>query len=351
MRAYQIFDKKDKSIFGYNRIMKFFKFTRYTEWWEYKLVPLLTIGYAVIYLNNYPFDHAILRLLFLLLSIIIGAVYVSIINDVTDIEEDASAGKKNRMADLAPWKRISLVALSILLGLFFACQIYPDKISLFFYSMAWVVFSLYSIPPVRLKKRRIWGVFCDASGAHLFPTLLIIYNLAFVFGTMPNTVWAVSAGVWAISCGLRGILWHQFSDRDNDIASGTTTFASHVKPENFKIQEIILFIIEIGAFALLLSYVFNLLILLSLFLYFLLVLIRKFSFGNNTTLIIPPKNGSYQILMNDYYLVFFPLCLLIMIALRNNYGWIVLCCHLILFPQKTIFIAKHYISFLKSKLG
>jgi 4-hydroxybenzoate polyprenyltransferase len=330
--------------------MKLLNFTRHSEWWEYKLVPLLAVGYAAIYLNNYAFDRSILRLLFLLLSIIVGAVYVSVINDVTDIKEDARAGKKNRMANLPLWKQVLIVTICLLSGLYFAMQIYPDKLSLFLYVMAWIVFSLYSIPPARLKKRGIWGAFCDASGAHFFPTLLIVCNLAFIAGTTYNIIWVIATGIWAFSYGLRGILWHQFYDRENDLASGTTTFASTVDPEKFKMQELLLFIIEVCAFSVVLFNLFNLYILLSLLFYLLLVLIRKLAFGYKSTFIISPKTEAYQLLMNDYYLVFFPLALLLTLSLNYKYGWVVLCIHLLLFPQKILHVARDYWIFAKSKI-
>jgi len=330
--------------------MKLLNFTRYSEWWEYKLVPLLTVGYAAIYLANYPPGPAILRLLILLLSIIIGAVYVSVINDITDIKEDAKAGKKNRMAGISKWQQTLIVSLCLIAGLFFGYLIYPDKISLFFYAMAYVVFSLYSIPPFRLKKRGIWGVFCDASGAHLFPTLLIAYNLAAVSGTVPNPVWIIAVGIWALCYGLRGILWHQFYDRENDLASGTTTFVSKVDPANFKLQEMALFTIEVCALCVMLWYIINPVIIQFVVFYLILVLIRKLSFKYKTTFIISPKNAPYQLLLNDYYLVFLPLSLLVTFSLNYKYGWIILLVHMLLFSQKIRHVAHDYKKFILSKI-
>ncbi|MBB6498114.1 UbiA family prenyltransferase [Pedobacter cryoconitis] len=323
-----------------------FKFTRATEWWEYKLVPLLSIGYATLLLQHESLYQTILKLLWLLAAIIIGAVYVSVINDLTDITEDAAAGKLNRMAKIAPVWRIILVSSCLLIGVAFGWMIYPDYLSLFCYLMAWIVFSLYSIPPVRLKKRGIWGLLCDAMGAHLFPTLFIVSSLSGPSGI--NMPWFIAGGLWSLFYGLRGILWHQFDDRSNDLLSGTTTFASKIEPENFITAEILIFGLEAVSFSVLLFLIWNSWIFLSLVLYFLVIWIRKAMLDYQLCLIITPESRPHQLLTNDYYLVFFPLALLFTAVCTTPYSWIILCCHLVLFPGKTILVLKDvYISLKK----
>jgi 4-hydroxybenzoate polyprenyltransferase len=169
--------------------MNVLKFTRHAEWYEPKLIPLLGVGYLVIYLNHYPVQASALRLLFLIFSIGIGAIYVSVINDVCDVKEDVAAGKPNRMQNLTVAQKAFVLATICTLGIVCGYFIYPDILSLVFYSMSWIVFSLYSVYPIRLKERGVLGVFADASGAHLFPTLFIISNLTFTAGDKLNLQW------------------------------------------------------------------------------------------------------------------------------------------------------------------
>ncbi|MGY0037933.1 hypothetical protein [Pedobacter sp. NJ-S-72] len=184
--------------------MKLLKFTRSSEWWEYKMVPLLSVGYATLLLTNYPIVQAVFKLLFLLSAVIIGAVYVSVINDLSDIREDAIAGKNNRMAKISlPWQ-ITIVSICLIAGVINSYLIYPDRLSLLFYIMAWIVFSLYSLPPFRLKKRGIWGLLCDAMGAHLFPALFITSSLLEFSHEDKNIIWYMAIGIWALFYGLRG---------------------------------------------------------------------------------------------------------------------------------------------------
>src|ERR1700761_5080904 len=92
--------------------MKLLKFTRHAEWYEPKLLPLLGLGYLVIYLNHLPVKSSFIELLFLILSITVGAVYVSVINDVCDVKEDKASGKPNTMQNLSK-AQIALVLLVI----------------------------------------------------------------------------------------------------------------------------------------------------------------------------------------------------------------------------------------------
>lgn len=327
--------------------MKLLKFTRYAEWWEYKLVPLLSVGYATLLLNHYPLDKAAVRLLFLLSAIIIGAVYVSVINDLTDISEDAKAGKSNRMAGVSTIWKVVILVICFTAGFIYAYYIYPDRLGVFFYLMAWVVFSLYSLPPARLKKRGLWGVSCDAMGAHFFPAMLIATDLYYTIAIRINLTWMIAIGVWSLCYGLRGILWHQFYDRKNDLISATTTFASRIRPEDFKIWETLIFIGESIAFILILSYIINIWIVLSVLVYILLVLMRRLHFKHQVCLIITPESAPHQLLMNDYYLVLFPLALLFTATIDYPYGWVALCLHLLLFPGKSILIARDVRIFIK----
>jgi hypothetical protein len=331
-------------------ILKLLKFTRYSEWWEYKLVPLLAIAYATMQVAHLTWEAVDHKLIFALLAIIIGAIYVSVINDITDIEEDFIAGKVNRMAAIAPVYRMIIVAASLALGIFCGFFIYPNLLGLFFYSMAWVAFSLYSLPPIRLKKRGIWGVLCDAMGAHFFPTLFIVSSLAPLTNSAFPLWWYFGVGIWSFTYGLRGILWHQFFDRNNDLKSGTATFASKNNPDDFIRQELIIFIIEVTAFSTVFLGALNLWTAASLGIYIVLVLIRTFFFKYRIALIITPNGEPHQILMNDFYLVFFPLSLLLTSALAQPRGWIFLCCHLLLFPRKTLLVVQDMMFFLKAKL-
>lgn len=322
--------------------MKLLNFTRHSEWWEYKIVPLLSVGYATLLMARIPFSYKIcLELGLLVLAIVIGATYVSVINDITDVAEDAKARKHNRMATVNKHVRTLIVIICITIGFFFGYIFYPDWLTILFYTGAWLVFSAYSLPPVRLKKRGISGVFCDAMGAHLFPALVMTTHLIYLNSTGNiDYLWYWTIGSWSFFYGLRGILWHQFYDRNNDLLSGTTTYATRIIPENFKRLEQLIFGFELISFSFMLFYLLNIYILVALILYIGLVISRRLILNYQISLIITPSGLPHQMLLNDFYLVFFPLALLISYSQTNTYGLLLLTGHLLLFPKKTSIVIK-----------
>ncbi|WP_118196318.1 UbiA family prenyltransferase [Albibacterium indicum] len=314
-------------------IRKIYRVFRLSEWWEYKIVPVLAIAYATCIQLDISIFSNISWILFLLVSIIVGAIYVSTINDITDMEDDLRCGKENRMAKIQPKYRFIAPLVCLLAGCFFAYQMSVDLISLILYILPWIVYSLYSFKPFRLKERGFWGVLADALGAHVFISLLIVSSLSFKNNALIDWTWFTLVGGWSLTFGIRGILWHQFHDRENDLESGTRTFATARKPDEIKRIEFVLLFLELPLFIGMSFKIQPMLILPILLLYFLFVLLRHKCLGYKPVIIINPKNSPLQILMIDFYLVFFPLGLLVFSGFNHGNFWILLG-HLFLFNSK-----------------
>lgn len=324
---------------------KFLSIIRSQEWWGYKIPPLLALGYGTALLSNTPANKIAWWLLFLLAVIIIDAMYVSIINDITDVEEDLASNKKNRMAGFSPRIRWIFPAVCIALGIYF-CFVLNDTLSVILYALSWFSFTLYSFPPVRLKKRGILGVFADACGSTFFPGLLMVAATSAYIGHNIDWIWFSAVGVWALSNGLRGILWHQFYDRENDLKVNLNTFASKVDPQSFKPKAISIMIVEMIALSVMLIRLANPIIIIFLIAYFILLMMYR-KMGYSTTIIMVPKNPYYQIFLSDYYEVFFPISLLIASAISFPSAWILLIIHMILFHAKIKLICKNILIFFK----
>lgn len=327
--------------------MRFLKFTRYSEWWEYKIVPILSVAYLTTLGIHQPFKAALPRIALLFAALIVGAIYVSVINDITDIKEDAIAGKRNTMAKLSSLVQTAIVLLCLAFGGYIIFLLYPDVLSMIFGTLTYIVFTLYSVKPIRLKKRGIWGVLCDAAGAHLLPSLVMATNLMFYFGQKTNLVLAVAIGIWAFTYGLRGILWHQFSDRENDLKSGTTTFAVYADAAKFKRIETAILIIEMVALATMLLQVVNIYVAAGIIFYVILILLRRYILDYKIFVILVQKDTYHQILMSEYYLVFLPLSLLLSNAVSFNFGWFLILAHVLLFPTKIAAVLKDCFLILK----
>ncbi len=314
------------------------KLARVQEWWEHKLPSVLAIGYASALLGDIPLIKIGPWLIFILISIIIGATYVSTINDITDLQEDIDSEKSNRMTKVPKKYRWAIPAICILLGLFFVYIYLPDKLSAFIYILPWISFSLYSFKPFRLKHRGIWGLFADASGAHLFIGLLMVSSISYFSIQAIDIIWLSFVGIWSLCFGLRGILWHQYVDRENDLKIDSKTFATSMAPEEFKKYEKALLGMELIAFSGMLLKISLWILIIFLILYFVLVILRYKVMGYKPVIVINPRNSPLQILMLDFYQVLFPLGILIHMAYTQNLGLVFLLLHLILFPRKLIII-------------
>jgi 4-hydroxybenzoate polyprenyltransferase len=269
----------------------------------------------------------------ILLSLVPGAAYVSVINDITDREEDLAAGKPNRMAGRSRVYGAALVAITVAAGLVFCFLWRRDTLLLSVYLAAWLAFSLYSLPPFRWKTRGILGVLCDASGAHLFPTLVAVV-LTYRQANRPvDPTWLGVVAAWSFAYGLRGILWHQLTDRENDQAASVRTFAQrHPAHVAARLGKFIAFPIELIALAILFLRMQSVVPPLFLAVYGILVLSRMRWFGMNVVIVEPRPR--FLILLHEYYDVFLPLGILIAASLRDPRDWIVLAAHLVLFPGR-----------------
>lgn len=324
------------------------KLARVQEWWEHKLPAVLTIGYATSLYGSIPLIELASWFAFLLISIIVGAIYVSTINDITDIDEDVASNKKNRMSKIAKQYRWIFPCSCLALGILFFLVFLPDKISAYIYILPWISFSLYSFKPFRLKQRGIWGVLADASGAHLFIGLLMVSSVSYVSNHTLDLLWFSLVGVWSLCYGLRGILWHQYYDRENDLKVRATTFATKIPPAKFMKYEKNLMIIELLAFGGMLLKISLVILFTFLIIYIILVILRYRIMGHKPVIVINPKNLQLQILMVDFYQVFFPLGILLYVTFSQELGWVLLLGHFILFPRMFINIIKDTIIIAKS---
>ncbi len=303
------------------------------EWWEYKLLPILAVFYGTALHLGVSLTSLWPAALIFLGAVVPGAAYVSIVNDLADRDEDAAAGKPNRMAGRPAWQAVLLVALPGSAGLAFAWHWRGDAPLLLAYLAAWTAFSLYSLPPVRLKARGLAGVLADASGAHLFPSLLAALLVFRHAGVAPGALWLTAVALWAASYGVRGILWHQLADLDADRLAGVRTFAQRRGPAMLALlARWLVFPLEIAGLAVLLWLVASPLPLLALAFYLFLVQ-RRVAVWEMRAVLVQPR-PRYLILMVDYYDVLLPLALLAAAAVAHPLDIAVIAVHLLLFPKR-----------------
>lgn len=309
------------------------------EWWEYKLVPIFAAFYATLLSVDASIMAAWPAAVTLLLALIPGAAYVSVINDLTDRDEDAAAGKPNRFATGSPAIGLIVVGITAAAGVFFSWLWRHDVLLLTVYLSAWLAFSLYSLPPFRWKTRGILGVICDASGANLFPTLVAVALAYRAAGRAPDPVWLAAVGTWAFANGVRGILWHQLGDRENDRMSGVRTFAERHPPGvAIFIGTWIAFPLELLALATMLWKIESVWPVVFLALYVQTVRWRVYSWRMSPVVVAPKPR--FLIVLHEYYDVYLPIAILIASGLEHRRDFVVLAAHLVLFPIRTIQTAR-----------
>lgn len=312
---------------------------RLGEWWEHKLAPMLGTAYATAYLVNTSLLRAAPILLLTLASIAVGGAYVSVINDFTDMESDRRAGKANRLADQPRWLAVAAIAAFVGAGIIIAALAWRhDPAALVIYGAAWVAFSLYSIPPFRLKARSWAGVLCDASGAHVFPHLLMALV---VFREAHHPVklwWMILVGAWSLGVGVRSAILHQLGDVEADRRAGVRAFgAAHPKLAH-DIGLRVAFPLELLALAGLLGGAHNPFAIALLPVYVLIERHRQQVNGRAVSFVTPSPRR--RVAMQTYYAALYPLAFLIAASIRRPADLIVLAAHVAVFRQELISIVR-----------
>ena len=307
---------------------------RADEWWEYKLVPILSTFYATALVLHVAVSSLWAGALLLLLAVVAAAVYASVINDVTDRADDVAAGKRNRVAGRSRSMIAALIAVTVGAGFLFAWLWRDDARLLLCYLATWLAFSLYSLPPFRFKGRGAAGVLCDAAGEQLFPALVAVFLACRGAQRAVSGAWVASVAVWALAYGLRGILWHQLTDADNDRAAGFRTFARRHPRAAPVIGTYVVFPLELGALAAMLWQIGSAWPPAFLVLYALYA-VRSARRWQTAPVIVVPK-PRFFIVLHQFYSDLFPVALLITASVRDRRGLIVLAAHLLLFPRRVV---------------
>ena len=311
----------------------FFNVIRADDWWEFKFPPILAIAYVVALNSVFNYFQIWYLFVIILISLITGAAYVSVLNDITDVAEDARAEKSNKMAAFTPIERVLILLIPVITGgLFVVFCFGPYTLTSVFYILSYVCFTFYSLPPVRLKKRGFTGTLADALGSQVFPTLFVAAFL--LIETQQGVAISQLAiiGLWSLCFGLRGILWHQLYDAESDSKIGLQTFVHGLTRRQIAIAGRFIIAVELVMFILLIltNHLYLVWLGLALYVYYLVLLYKNWYVR---PVFITPLSTPYRIFMNEFYQVFFPVFVLIESVLKSPLNIILLIVHFLLFPK------------------
>jgi 4-hydroxybenzoate polyprenyltransferase len=202
------------------------RLVRAGDWWQFHLLPLLSAAYAAIAYFAVAPGLALPALARLLVSIVFIAAYSHVVNDSADAEQDARAGKTNRVQALSPGRRalLALGALACGFAVWAGAGLSARTVALLVGIAA--LQPAYAMRPLRLKERGAWGLLADSLHTHALPTLYCFSLFADLAGAPLWRPLPLAAAAWSLLVGLRGILYHQRTDEANDRRAGVATWVT-----------------------------------------------------------------------------------------------------------------------------
>ena len=315
---------------------------RLSKPWKYKVPFLISIPYFMIWAGRIAPEEAGIGFLMSCCTIFGIAGFGYFLNDLSDREEDAAAGKFNVLIGMPMPGIIGLLLLFLALAILPWVFYFPvNALILSLLGAELGLFMLYSLPPFRFKERGWLGVLCDALYAHGLPAVLAaitFYHLGDGKLDLPGCEWSYwwlylgLLGGWQFFLGGRNILLHMRSDLDKDSQTGTKTLAVNLGKERLDtILQKVVFPLELLGF---LGF-FALMAWLmpwwgAVGLYFLVFTVYKTRQVNQVAL---PSSFAERLtlFLDDFYVLWIPLLTLAALAMVNLWFLIGLAVHLILF--------------------
>lgn len=300
-------------------------------WWEFKFGPILAMVYATALSGGVALTVHWPALVGIVVALAAVGVGANVLNDWADIAEDRAAGKSNRLAGKPRWFPILVIGVTGLVGCGALAWLRPGRAGLLLYAANVLVFFLYSVPPFRFKTRGWPGILADAAGAHTLPALFAVVSFAAAAGLRLAPVWLAIVAVWSLTYGLRGILWHQLADYENDRRTGGFTFVCRHGPMFAqRLGEWVVFPLEVLALAGLLWWASPWPALLLVCDGWLIWLRKTYHYV--TTIIVTPCER-FRIGLHEFNYALMPVALLVVLTAHHPWDGLILVAHVGLFPM------------------
>lgn len=193
---------------------------RWGDWAFEKILPLFLTAFYISLAYDEFGARFVYDFFFLLAFAVLSAAYGFLVNDLGDYDADLQQGKPNAFAQLdrrgAPFILGSVLALATLVSLRFWQRPW--------FLLLWILWLLdatfYSLPPLRLKERGVFGLWAPAMAQFILPTLIFFAALGH-FGGMDMWAFALYVGAKGVSIALS----QQLADLANDVQTHTITYA------------------------------------------------------------------------------------------------------------------------------
>ena len=201
-------------------------FLKLDRWWTTHFGTMMASVYLVLAISPTPPPLQVLLgtlALFTVATLGIGT-FGHLLNDLTDVEQDARTGARNLFATRSTASRVLLTVATLIVGILPWWWLPTTPAVAALVAAEYALFVLYSVPPFRFKERGLPGLVADALYAYMVTNafaILLFANLA--KATIPT--WMLMAVlVWCFLFGLQRIMYHELLDAAGDIRSGARTF-------------------------------------------------------------------------------------------------------------------------------
>jgi 4-hydroxybenzoate polyprenyltransferase len=199
---------------------KLMALTRWHEWRDTKIPLFLVALFYAALARPRPGLGTLGEMAVVLLILCLYAAFGHMINDYSDRAADMTAKKRNAMASLPPSRAKAFIWASVAVGLLPALYFLDRPAVIVLLVLSYAVAWAYSMPPVRLKERYLWGVIAPAIAQRTMPALIVFA----AFGPWDYVSIAIVLGGTLV--GIRYMLVHQILDYNADMKAGLRTFVT-----------------------------------------------------------------------------------------------------------------------------
>lgn len=205
---------------------------RASDWWHYKLPPLLGVAYLCLERGGAPAAAAALPLFLVLATSVGTAAFGHLLNDWSDLEDDRRAGRPSALSRLRPAARLAWLGGALLLAVAPWAALPRSPLVLALFAAELLAFAAYSLPPLRAKERGFVGVVCDALYGHALPVAVFATLFQRIASTSGATDlrFLLALVAWKLLQGVASALASQARDRRADRRAGVRTFALAIGP-------------------------------------------------------------------------------------------------------------------------
>lgn len=322
--------------------LRFVKELRVHKAWNYKIPLLLSFTYLIVYMGEVGTQIFTLSIICSYLTILGFAGTAYLINDYSDKEPDLVSGKQNFFSTRLYKHFFVYLLFFVLIALLPWLYLPIDKLSIFLIALQFTSYILYSFRPFRFKEKGVLGLLCDTLYAHVIPAILAIHTFYLIIGErlIDHIDIVLVVVVWQFFSGMRNIYSHQYEDLNNDLKSSTNTWVTNFSYENRNRIYKTLIALEVLSFISFLFVVAPDFILLPIT--YLLFLITRWLVFAKSREDLNPKAFT-NILLDEFYIKWIPILILISIIPQKTSVSIVLILHLIFFPHGIATIFKSFI--------